>query len=303
MARHAPLPSHTPQLTAKRLDPCSQLYVGIRRGSTEAAARRFGPAAAIATAESLDNLTAHGISTAAANLPLSSMNWALSAGGAQPQRRLLATPIGHRADGATSEGNAANTDGAPQAAAACSADLPAMSEEGEGEEMDAWILLGSPWLEGFVAVRGDLLAASDVEGSPEAAPAAAAAAAPWRRVWCVLQDSAFAFFEHERAASAFNAEPIAVIEWLHVRSLRLLIGAAAANAAAPVASPPPSPGTAAADGHCFEVQLADGRILDIRADTPTQRALWAREILRLASWRAVHALQRELATEWHDVRA
>ena len=42
--------------------------------------------------------------------------------------------------------------------------------------------------------------------------------------------SAFAFFEHERAASAFNASPLAVIEWLHVQSLQLHtspIGAAA----------------------------------------------------------------------------
>ena len=71
-----------------------------------------------------------------------------------------------------------------------------------------------------------------------------------------------------------------MVEWLHVRALQLHDSPPASTA-----SPPASSAAAAADsGHCFEVQLADGRVLVIRADTPTQRALWAREILRLASY-------------------
>ena len=39
----------------------------------------------------------------------------------------------------------------------------------------------------------------------------------------------------------------------------------------------------------------------IRVDNPTLSVLWVREILRLASWRAVHLLQLELSSEWHRV--
>ena len=273
------------------------LYVGVRRGSAEAAARRFGPAAAMLTAESFDNITAHGLSNAASNLPLSSMGWALSAVGSTPQRRILATPISH----VLPEG--AETTKLP---ADSSEDAAEAEEQGEEEEDDAWILLGAPWLEGFVAVRGDFSLLAPPEdtqaGTTEAAtPQAAepetpaASKASWRRVYCVLQDSAFAFFEHERAASAFNAAPLAVVEWLHMRSVTLLTNTSSSTST--LASSP----TAAADGHAFEITLADGMKLVIRADTPTQRALWVREILRLASWRAVHMLQLEISSEWHSV--
>jgi len=315
------------------------LYVGIRRGSAEAAARRFGPAAAGITADSLDHLTAHGLSNAAVSLPLSSMGWALSATtGNTPARRILATPIHH-----TSPTTSSDTTHAPTPAPHASGEGTA---EVEPDEVDAWILLGSPWLEGFVAVRGDLLAPSTAErpstsphdaprtagapppsaASPHApAPSASSSAAstsagtrtspaPWRRVWCVLQDSAFAFFEHERAASDATSSPLAVVEWLDMRSLRLLASADSASST-PSATPSAAHaqtggngngdsaarGASARDGHCFEVRLSDGRSLEMRADTTTQRALWVREVLRLASWRAVHALQIELAQEWHAV--
>ena len=53
------------------------LYVGIKRGSSEAVARRFGPAAAMVTPEVLDSLNRNGLS-GAASVPLSSVGWALS---------------------------------------------------------------------------------------------------------------------------------------------------------------------------------------------------------------------------------
>jgi len=55
-------------------------------------------------------------------------------------------------------------------------------------------------------------------------------------------------------------------------------------------------------GSTFQVLLSGERSLSIRVDTPTQRALWVKEILRLASWRAVHLLQLELASEWQPVQ-
>ena len=67
--------------------------VGFRRGSSEVVRRRFGSAAAAMTADSLDNLTAHGVSQTAANLPLSSVGWALSACSPDVQpRRILEIP-------------------------------------------------------------------------------------------------------------------------------------------------------------------------------------------------------------------
>ena len=218
------------------------------------------------------------------------------------------------------------------------------ANEGEGEEDGGdveWVLLGSPWLEGFVAVRGDLLPASSSSSTTTATtvPAAAAeeeatnagtrrgkkggaapAAAPppssnatlapptktsWRRVWCVLQDSAFAFFEHERAATTDSSQPLAVVEWLHLRSLQLLTppgtsagpqGSSSSKAAGPAAAAGIPFG-----GYRFEMALSDGRSMVIRVDNPTLSVLWVREILRLASWRAVHLLQLELSSEWHRV--
>ena len=35
----------------------------------------------------------------------------------------------------------------------------------------------------------------------------------WRRVWCVLQDSALSFFEHERAAVDGLTAPVETFEW------------------------------------------------------------------------------------------
>lgn len=151
-----------------------------------------------------------------------------------------------------------------------------------------------------MAIRGPLTPQRVASASSAAtSPAAAAVASPptqsegpWRRVWCVLQDSALAFFEHERAAANITAEPIATYEWLHFRSLRLAPSTSAAR------SSPSGSSFASAD---FELTLSDGRHLSLRTDSPTQRALWVRELLRLASWRAVHLLQLELTSDWHSV--
>ena len=88
-----------------------------------------------------------------------------------------------------------------------------------------------------MAIRGPLTPQRVASASSAAtSPAAAAVASPptqsegpWRRVWCVLQDSALAFFEHERAAANITAEPIATYEWLHFRSLRLAPSTSAAR--------------------------------------------------------------------------
>ena len=112
-----------------------------------------------------------------------------------------------------------------------------------------------------------------------------------------------AFFEHERAASAFDGAPLAVLEWETLRALHL--GMRDERTRHPSrAAPAASSASSAAARHacfCFELELTGGRLLTIRTDSPTQRALWAREILRVATWRAVHALQLDLASEWHDV--
>ena len=50
------------------------LYVGIKRGSTEAVVRHFGPALGAVTVEGLDSLSMHGLSThGLSQLPLSSV--------------------------------------------------------------------------------------------------------------------------------------------------------------------------------------------------------------------------------------
>jgi len=215
---------------------------------------------------------------------------------------------------------------------------------GEADEAgnETWILLGAPWLEGHIALRP-----VDQHGSLDGTFSGAATPPPhpppWRRVWCVLQDSAFAFFEHERAAADDQATPIDAIEWLHIRSITLDNQASHMTHCPPAihrhhhASVPPTAGSAnscsnagpsstatsactftpsavasatsaasvavaGSPGSTFQVRLVDGRCLSIRVDTPTQRALWVKEMLRLASWRAIHVLQLELASEWQHVR-
>ena len=316
------------------------LYVGIRRGTSESVARRFGPAAEGLVTEGLaaaEAAMAGGFSTAS-QLPLSSVGWAMQAVNATPQRRILATEVRHpttppKPTAATAEADGGETTAVTAGGEGCAAD--------EDDETDAWILLGAPWLEGFVAVRGPLCPTStntstnsSANSSARSASAASSSLGPWRRVWCVLQDSAIAFFEHEQvsvspshflpscsllpppatslapaipfrfllttshcsfspqrqAAANITAQPIATCEWLDLRTLRLCADPA-----------PPSSSAFASAGHAFELTLADGRRLLLRADTATQRALWARELLRLASWRAVHLLQLELTSHWHAV--
>ena len=72
-----------------------------------------------------------------------------------------------------------------------------------------------------------------------------------------------------------TASPICVFEWLQLSGLSIDA----------LSSDPES-------GYCFDVRLSDGRALQMRADTLTQRALWVREMLRLASWRAVRPYGR-----------
>ena len=133
----------------------------------------------------------------------------------------------------------------------------------------------------------------------------------WRRVWCVLQDSAISFFGHERAALDGVAEPIETIEWLHIRSITLR--PIAPNTApipapntTPITAPGTTPGTApvtaarehgctfvrqlggasahhgafmgAVLGAVFELQLGAGRSIAMRVETAAQRALWVRII-------------------------
>uniref|UniRef100_A0A7S2CGS0 PH domain-containing protein n=1 Tax=Haptolina brevifila TaxID=156173 RepID=A0A7S2CGS0_9EUKA len=339
------------------------LYHGIKRGSSEAVARRFGQQAAVMTAESLESLTA-------GSARLSSVGWALSACSSVQQRRILATAISHADPAAAASAATDDDDCAPstsersgqprqQVAAGSTSAVYGGNDHnrsggssgdeggggsgnegggggsgeggGDGEDdtpesaNETWILLGAPWLEGHVALRPLCHPNADVNAS---------APMPWRRVWCVLQDSAFAFFEHERAAADDQATPLDAIEWLHIRSITLddetprpphtaiaPASASSAVAAAPAAasastaatastpftfasSPLPATASASASssGSTFQMRLSDGRSLSVRVDTPTQRALWVREILRLASWRAIHVLQLELASEWQHVR-
>ena len=94
----------------------------------------------------------------------------------------------------------------------------------------------------------------------------------WRRVWCVLQDSAISFFGHERAALDGVVEPIETIEWLHLRAITL-------RPIAPNTAPNPAPDTAAREHGCtFEIQLGAGRSIAMRVETAAQRALWVRII-------------------------
>ena len=127
----------------------------------------------------------------------------------------------------------------------------------------------------------------------------------WRRVWCVLQDSAISFFGHERAALDGVAEPIETIEWLHIRAITLRpIAPSTAPRPAPNTPPTTAPGTAAREhgrtfeiqlggasahhdaalgagmgavlGAVFELQLGAGRSIAMRVETAAQRALWVR---------------------------
>ena len=123
----------------------------------------------------------------------------------------------------------------------------------------------------------------------------------WRRVWCVLQDSAISFFGHERAALDGVAEPIETIEWLHIRAITLRpIVPNTAPVPAPNTTPNTAPGTAACEHGCtfvrqlggasahhgavtgaglgavFELQLGAGRSIAMRVETAAHRALWVR---------------------------
>ncbi len=100
----------------------------------------------------------------------------------------------------------------------------------------------------------------------------------WRRVWCVLQDSAISFFGHERAALDGVVEPIETIEWLHLRAITLrLIAPNTAPKPALNTAPDAAPGTAAREHGCtFEIQLGAGRSIAMRVETAAQRALWVR---------------------------
>jgi hypothetical protein len=100
----------------------------------------------------------------------------------------------------------------------------------------------------------------------------------WRRVWCVLQDSAISFFGHERAALDGVVEPIETIEWLHLHAITL-------RPIAPNTAPKPALNTAPGDalntaarehGCTFEIQLGAGRSIAMRVETAAQRALWVR---------------------------
>ena len=119
---------------------------------------------------------------------------------------------------------------------------------------------GSPWLEGFIAIQP-----IETGTTPDTTRQAAGG---WRRVWCVLQDSAISFFGHERAALDGIAEPIETFEWLHLRAISLR-----------QIAPNTAPGTAAREHGCsFEIQLSAGRSIAMRVETPAQRALWVRII-------------------------
>ena len=135
---------------------------------------------------------------------------------------------------------------------------------------------GSPWLEGFIAIQP-----IETGTTPDTTRQAAGG---WRRVWCVLQDSAISFFGHERAALDGIAEPIETFEWLHLRAISLRqIAPNTAPVTAPDtasgAAPNTAPGTAAREHGCsFEIQLSAGRSIAMRVETPAQRALWVRII-------------------------
>jgi len=155
------------------------LYVGIKRGSTEAVVRHFGPALGAVTVEGLDSLSMHGLSThGLSQLPLSSVSsvgWALSGCHVADQRRILSTTVSHRHEppiignsppiignspsilgnspaepNQTASPAAAAASPAAAAPAAAAAAAPAAAEakaaataEEEEDEKDEWILLGS----------------------------------------------------------------------------------------------------------------------------------------------------------------
>ena len=131
---------------------------------------------------------------------------------------------------------------------------------------------GSPWLEGFIAIQP-----METGTTPDTTRQAAGG---WRRVWCVLQDSAISFFGHERAALDGIAEPIETFEWLHLRAISLRqiapnTAPVTVSDTAPGAAPNTAPGTAAREHGCsFEIQLSAGRSIAMRVETPAQRALW-----------------------------
>ncbi|KAL1511765.1 hypothetical protein AB1Y20_005051 [Prymnesium parvum] len=154
--------------------------------------------------------------------------------------------------------------------------------EGDAEGEDVWLLLGLPWREGFLA----LLVDGDDAPPPHAAAAApphdgaraAAARRTWQRVWCVVQDSAVALFDHKYAAECPSRAPVAEIDWRAISAIGL------------------------EPRHIFTLSFADGSApLILRAQDVESCEEWVSCLTRLVCWRAIRVIQRECAPEWEDV--
>lgn len=273
------------------------VYVSLKQASSEVATKLLGPAAGAVTAESLDTLSE--ARSALSSLPISPLGWLLAAVGGQEPPRLLSTAVGEAGEAA------------------------AKAEE-EGEEGEPWLLLGKPLMEDYLALwlppqtepAGPSEATAAVAAAATAPPAAAAAAAAtddavvvddtggaedgewvdapssassrqprsaeqrggsWQRMWCVLHDSVMALFENQRALDEATAVEFEVLEWSQVCGMALW---------------PPC---------AFELQLRNGRTLQLAADSGPRATEWACSILRLVSRRAVLSLQREQAPDWETV--
>jgi len=276
------------------------VYVSLKQASSEVATKLLGPAAGAVTAESLDTLSE--ARSALSSLPISPLGWLLAAVGGQEPPRLLSTAVG----------------AAGEAVA---------KAEDEGEEGEPWLLLGKPLMEDYLALwlpprtpeAGPSEATAAVAATATAPPAAVAAAttttddapvvvhdtggaedgewvdAPlsggpsrqprsaeqgggsWQRMWCVLHDSVMALFENQRALDEATAVEFEVLEWSQVCGMTLW---------------PPC---------AFELQLRNGRTLQLAADSGPRATEWACSILRLVSRRAVLSLQREQAPDWETV--
>jgi len=190
------------------------------------------------------------------------------------------------------------------------------SGEGSDGEGDVWLLLGVPWMEGFLAMeidgdqpRSDAplspmpdAASADAAGTEPASPSAARAAASptpltadspsaavemeqqtphhrsWKRVWCVVQDAAIALYDHiETTAELPAREPIAEIETSEIIGLSLR------------------------SRQVFQIETRRGQKLALRTQHDDECADWVEGLLRLVSWRVVHAVQRECGPEWEAV--
>jgi len=96
-------------------------------------------------------------------------------------------------------------------------------------------------------------------------------------VWCVVQDSAVALFEHECAAECPTRPPVVEIDWAQI----VQIGLAPANV--------------------FTLRLRGGRQISLRAEDIESCVEWVSCLMRLVAWRSVRAIQKETAPEWEDV--